>query len=64
MVMNFLRALRGKVGQAAFNEIVDMAEKDIKFNKVGFGKVTSQKEFITVVDRCYKAFISCEVQYV
>ena len=36
MIIKFMRELKEKVGQNLFKEIISMAEKDIKFNRVDF----------------------------
>ena len=38
MIIKFMRELKEKVGQNLFKEIISMAEKDIKFNKVNYSK--------------------------
>ena len=57
MAFKFLNELKQKVGNEIFKAILDMADKDIKFNNVKFGKVTSQSEFITICQRCYTALL-------
>lgn len=40
-----------------YKEIVDMAEKDIKFNRIGFGKKTTPEQFILICQRCHTAML-------
>ena len=42
MIIKFMRELKEKVGQNLFKEIISMAEKDIKFNRVNLRKLTTQ----------------------
>lgn len=59
MVIKFLQELRVQVTDKEFNEVLRVAEDDIKFNQIGFGKLTDSKTFIEicmssliVVQRC------------
>ena len=51
MIIKFMRELKEKVGQNLFKEIISMAEKDIKFNRVNLRKLTTQKDFIFVCQK-------------
>lgn len=54
MIIKFMSELEEKVGQSLFKEIISMAEKDIKFNRVNLRKLTTQKEFILICQKYYK----------
>ena len=54
MIIKFMSELEEKVGQSLFKEIISMAEKDIKFNRVNLRKLTTQKEFIFICEKYYK----------
>lgn len=60
-MFEFLRELRSKVDDKTFKEILEMAEHDIKFNRIGFGKKTSAKDFITICESCEFLLTRCEV---
>ena len=60
-MFEYLRELKTKVSQKNFKLILDMATEDIKFNNVRFGKITSQSEFVGIVERCYVASSKCEM---
>ena len=53
MIIKFMRELKEKVGQNLFKEIISMAEKDIKFNRVHLRKLTTQKDFIFICQKYY-----------
>ena len=57
MVFKFLRSLKEEVGIIDFETILTMAEVDIKFNRVGFGKTTGPKEFIKICTGCKDALV-------
>lgn len=54
MVKNYLDWLRVNTTDSQFIDILEMTEQDIKFNKILFNKVTSQREFIEI---CKSSFI-------
>lgn len=57
MVFKFLSDLKQEVGVIDFETILIMAEMDIKFNRVGFGKTTGPKEFIKICTGCKDALM-------
>ena len=59
MVFKFLRSLKEEVGIIDFETILIMAEMDIKFNRIGFGKTTSPKKFIEICTGCKDALMRC-----
>ena len=59
MVFKFLRSLKEEVGIIDFETILMMAEVDIKFNRVGFGKTTGPKEFIKICIGYKNALMRC-----
>ena len=52
MVYKFLRNLRAKTTDEQFKTILAATDADIKFNRVGFGKITGPKEFIEICTGC------------
>lgn len=54
MIIKFMSELKKKVGQSLFKEIIIMAEQDIKFNRVSLRKLTTQKDFILICQKCHK----------
>ena len=48
MVLEFLDRLKAVVTEAQFKVILDVTTQDIMFNRVKFGKKTSQREFIKI----------------
>lgn len=54
MIIKFMSELEEKVGQSLFKEIISMAEKEIKLNRVNLRKLTTQKDFIFICQKYYK----------
>ncbi|CAI3208556.1 hypothetical protein [Clostridium neonatale] len=52
MVFKFLTLLKSYVTEEQFKEILIMADQDIKFNRVGFGKTTKPLEYLRICTRC------------
>lgn len=52
MVFNFLKWLESQFTKEEFKTILYTEEKDIKFNRVGFNKLTPPFEFIEICLRC------------
>lgn len=52
MVLKFLRRLKVEVGEFNFKNILSMADQDIKFNRVRFGKRTSPAKYTEIVQIC------------
>lgn len=48
MIIKFLKELKASVTEDEFNEILITAEQDIKFNQIGFNKLTKAKTFIEI----------------
>lgn len=64
VVKEFLDKLRANTTREEFKEILKATEDDIKFNRVGFKKCTSQKEFISICEVSWNLIIKCkENQY-
>lgn len=59
MLFSFLQELRNNTNDKEFKEILKITSDDIKFNRVSFGKTTSQEEFINICQRSYKALRVC-----
>lgn len=57
MVFKFLRELKEEVGESNFEIILSMADADIKFNRVKFGKITGPKEFKRICTGCKDVFM-------
>lgn len=54
MIIKFMSELEEKVGQNLFKEIISMAEKEIKLNRVKLRKLTAQRDFIFICQKYYK----------
>lgn len=52
MVFKFLTWLKVNVTEEQFKDILEAADQDIKFNRVGFGKTTKPLEYIQICTRC------------
>ncbi|MBB6622063.1 hypothetical protein H7E67_01340 [Clostridium gasigenes] len=50
MLLIKMAELKGKVTKEQFADILDETTRDIKFNRIGFHKRTSQKEFGDILD--------------
>lgn len=50
MVSKFLNELKIDTTDEEFREILKMTEDDIKFNKIGFNKKTTQIELINILN--------------
>ena len=59
MLFNYLKSLKNSTNDKDFKEILKITSDDIKFNRVSFGKTTSQEEFINICQRSYKALRAC-----
>lgn len=60
-MIEFMRDLKSKVDDKTFKRIIEMAENDIKFNRVSFGKRTSLKQFKGICNACHFLLTRCEV---
>lgn len=52
MVYKFLRELKSKTTDEQFKDILAATDQDIKFNRIGFGKITGPKKFIDICTSC------------
>lgn len=52
MVFKFLTWLKANVTDEQFKDILEATDQDIKFNRVGFGKRTTPKEYIDICTKC------------
>lgn len=52
MVFKFLNKLKKEVGDLNFKNILNMADQDIKFNRIKFGKRTNPKKYTEIVQVC------------
>lgn len=50
--LKFFKRVETEHGKQALKEAMDMTTQDIKFNQIGFGKVTGKHEFMGVFCRC------------
>ncbi|MGL4571828.1 MAG: hypothetical protein ACRCVJ_12270 [Clostridium sp.] len=53
MLLQYLDWIKGQTTKEEFTEILKMTEDDIKFNQIGFKKLTRQYEFIFICHRCF-----------
>lgn len=59
MLLGYLTELRKRLSKEKFNEVLRMAEEDIKFNRVFFGKTTTALEFGILCERCLECLNRC-----
>lgn len=59
VLVEYLLELRFSTKEEDFIEILKITCDDIKFNRVGFGKVTSPEEFIKICEISKEVFLSC-----
>lgn len=59
MVYKFLKAVEKKYGKSLMVQALDVTTQDIKFNRVGFGKLTNSVDFIKIFNRSLKLCIRC-----
>lgn len=59
MVFKYLESLKSQTTDEQFREILEMADQDIKFNRVGFKKTTAPRTYIDICDRCKSVIIAC-----
>lgn len=52
MVFKFWIWLKSNVTEEQFKDILEAADQDIKFNRVGFNKTTKPLEYIRICTRC------------
>lgn len=62
LVMKWLAWLKTQVTKEQFKLILDMTDVDIKFNRLAFGKRTSQKQYIDICSRTAQAVIRAGIQ--
>ena len=60
-MLKFLEELKKRNDKDTFDEIIMMAEEDIKFNRVGFNKVTTKDDFIKICTICEYVANQCKV---
>ena len=48
MILKFLNEIRANITEDEFNEMLIIAEQDIKFNQIEFNKLTKAKTFIEI----------------
>lgn len=51
-VFEFLTELKNQVTDEEFRTILAATDEDIKFNRVGFGKKTAPRQYITICKAC------------
>ncbi len=57
MVFEFLKWLKANVTEDEFKEILEATDQDIKFNRVGFGKITGPITYIKICTSCAKVIL-------
>lgn len=57
MALKYLKWLKDSAGEDIFKQVVKAAEDDIKFNRVGFNKTTTEDEFIEICMLCHTAIL-------
>lgn len=64
MLITFLNAIKAHATEEEYREILDMATKDIKFNKIGFNKRTKEADVINIIERSYKLLRKDEIMWI
>lgn len=57
MALNYLKWLKNSAGEEIFKQVVKAAEDDIKFNRVGFNKTTTEDKFIEICMLCHATIL-------
>lgn len=57
MALKYLKWLKNSAGEEIFKQVVKAAEDDIKFNRVGFNKTTTEDKFIEICMLCHTAIL-------
>lgn len=50
MVLRAIKRLKEQYSNYDFKAILNIVENDIRFNRIGFGKKTSQVEFLEILN--------------
>ena len=50
MLINYLKDLKNSLGEDNFKEFIVEVDRDIKINRLTYGKRTSQKEFVEICE--------------
>ncbi|EJT6170049.1 hypothetical protein N2W53_000598 [Clostridium perfringens] len=56
MVFKKIQELKKKYSKEVFKEILNAVEEDIRFNRINFGKMTCQKEFLQILNTTENVF--------
>ena len=59
MIFKFLKAVEKKYGKSVVSQALDVTTQDIKFNRIGFGKLTNPVDFIKIFNRSLKLCLRC-----
>lgn len=59
MLINYLKDLKNSLGEDNFKEFIIEVDRDIKINRLAYGKRTSQKEFINICENYKRALMRC-----
>ena len=51
MLFKFLKSVEKKYGKSVVSRALEITTQDIKFNRIGFGKVTKSVDFIRIFNR-------------
>lgn len=62
MAFKFLQWLKQNVTKEQFKTILAATDEDIKFNRVGFGKKTSQRQYVDICSRTAQLVIRAGIQ--
>ena len=54
MLFNYLRDLKANTDTNTFKNIMEVVTKDVKFNRIEFGKRTTAKQFIEICETARK----------
>lgn len=59
MIYRFLKVVEKKYGKSVLDQALDVTTQDIKFNRIGFGKLTKPVDFIKIFNRSLKVCLKC-----
>jgi hypothetical protein len=62
LAFKFLHWLRQNVTKEQFKTILNATDEDIKFNRLAFGKRTSQMQYVNICSRTAQTVIKAGIQ--
>jgi len=59
MLFRYLTELKNSLGRNEFKQFLEVIGRDIKINRLAYGKRTSQEEFIEICENYKRALMRC-----